>query len=118
MTGDLTEEGERAILRSRTDCSADFLHIAHHGSSYSSSTAFLEAAGPRTALISAGRNNRYGHPHPDVLDRLIEQAIEVFRTDECGAVFLKIHQGKGRITTWLTNRKQAMVEAGEHDADR
>jgi len=118
MTGDLTEEGERSILRSGIDCGADFLHIAHHGSRYSSSAVFLEAADPGTALISAGRNNRYGHPHPLVLDRLLEQAIEVFRTDECGAVFLKIYQGKGRITTWLTSRKQTVTGAGEHDAGR
>lgn len=118
MTGDLTEEGEGVILRSKIDCSADFLHVAHHGSRHSSSALFLEAADPGTALISAGRNNRYGHPHPHVLDRLLEQAVEVFRTDECGAVFLKIHRGKGRITTWLTSRKQTVRGAGEHDAGR
>ncbi|NLB04522.1 MAG: DNA internalization-related competence protein ComEC/Rec2 [Fastidiosipila sp.] len=101
MTGDLTEEGERAILRSRVDCSADLLHVAHHGSRHSSSADFLEASNPKTALISSGRNNRYGHPHLHVLDRLDQRAVRILRTDESGAVFLKIRGGKGRITTWL-----------------
>ncbi len=105
MTGDLTSEGEQAILRAGTDCAADLLHIAHHGSRYSSSEAFLDACGPGFALISSGAGNRYGHPHPDVLGRLFTRTTQVFRTDENGAVFLKIHKGKGSITTWLTGRE-------------
>lgn len=102
MTGDLTAEGEASLLRSGSDCSADFLHLAHHGSGSSSTEAFLDACGPQAALISVSAKNRYGHPHPDVLDRLADRAITVIRTDHSGAVFLKIDQGKGRIRTWIS----------------
>lgn len=101
MTGDLTEEGEGQLIRTGRDFSSQLLHVPHHGSRYSSSEAFLDACGAGTALISSGRNNRYGHPHPDVLDRLDQRGVSLYRTDRSGAVFLKIRGGKGTITTWL-----------------
>lgn len=102
MTGDLTAEGEASLLRAGSDCSADLLHLAHHGSGSSSTPNFLDACAPQAALISLAAKNRYGHPHPDVLDRLADRAITVIRTDQSGAVFLKIGQGKGRIRTWIS----------------
>lgn len=101
MTGDLTGEGERALLASGGECSAHFLHLAHHGSGYSSTPSFLDVCRPGAALISVAARNLYGHPHPDLLDRLTDRGIEIYRTDRSGAVFLKIEGGRGRITTWL-----------------
>ena len=101
MTGDLTEEGEGQLIRTGRDFSSRLLHVPHHGSRYSSSDAFLDACDAGIALISSGRNNRYGHPHPDVLDRLDQRGASLYRTDRSGAVFLKIRGGKGTITTWL-----------------
>jgi len=84
LTGDLGEEGERELLRSGAVVSADVLKVGHHGSRFSSTPAFLDRVGAQVSVISAGKSNPYGHPSPEVLDRLIDTAI--FRTDQDGDV--------------------------------
>lgn len=64
------------------------LKVGHHGSAASSSKAFLAAVQPEIAVISAGRNNRYGHPAPSTLRRLAEAARQVYRTDRDGTIRL------------------------------
>ena len=59
----------------------DVLKVPHHGSSHSSTLAFLEAVRPTYALVSAGRQNRYGHPDAEALDRLAQVGAMVYRTD-------------------------------------
>lgn len=80
---------ERAFFASGGDApwpdGIDILKVGHHGSKTSTSKAFLSAARPRYAVISAGRKNRYGHPAQEVLDRLANAGVEVFRTDLGGA---------------------------------
>lgn len=105
MTGDLTAEGERSLQASGQDFSADILHLAHHGSGSSSTPAFLDLCQPQTALISLAARNRYGHPDPKVLACLADRGIKVLRTDQSGAVFLKIDRGKGRIRTWISGNQ-------------
>ncbi|MEJ7932245.1 competence protein ComEC, partial [Ramlibacter sp. AN1015] len=58
----------------------------HHGSRTSSSAAFLDAVGPRTALVQAGWRNRFGHPAPDVVARYEERGIRLLLTASCGAM--------------------------------
>lgn len=65
---------------------ADVLKVGHHGSRTSSAPAFLRKLHPRLAVISAGRNNRYGHPHTEVLEELAGAGCTVLRTDRLGAV--------------------------------
>lgn len=65
---------------------SDVLKVAHHGSKTSSEAEFLTAAAPRLAVISAGRRNRFGHPHPETLDRLEQFGIPLARTDQEGAI--------------------------------
>jgi competence protein ComEC len=101
LTGDVTEAGERVLL-TREVAPVDCLHVAHHGAQRSTSTPFLEAASPAVAIVSVGRDNRYGHPHPATLERLGDRGIEVHRTDRSGAVFLIIREGKGTIKPWLS----------------
>ena len=67
--------------------------VAHHGSKSSSSEAFLDAAAPAAAVIQVGRNNLYGHPHAQTLERLEARGINVFRTDLNGAVGIDIRGG-------------------------
>ena len=62
------------------------LKTAHHGSRFSTSANLLKQMHPRYAVISVGRGNSYGHPNPDVLERLRAQGVKVLRTDEVGAV--------------------------------
>ena len=91
FTGDIGQSGEKALL-SREDIflSARVLKVAHHGSKYSTSEDFLAAVSPAYAVISAGRDNSYGHPHPDVLARLAKFAITVLRTDHGGDIRFKL----------------------------
>ncbi len=92
LTGDLEAEGEGRILAgaSSAEVACDILKVAHHGSRSSTTAAWLEATGPRLALISAGLRNRYGHPAAVVLERLEERRIAVLRTDRQGLIRIVI----------------------------
>ncbi|MFY4774859.1 DNA internalization-related competence protein ComEC/Rec2 [Metabacillus sp. RGM 3146] len=99
FTGDLEKEGERKLLQNYPDLHADILKAGHHGSKGSSSDEFLDALKPKTAVISAGKNNRYHHPHKEVLDKLKVRGISIYRTDLQGAIQ---YQFSGSIGTFLT----------------
>ena len=66
----------------------DVLKVAHHGSASSSSLDFLQTVQAETAVISCGRENSYGHPHPVILDRLAQVGAQVLRTDQDGDILL------------------------------
>ncbi|MGT2935995.1 DNA internalization-related competence protein ComEC/Rec2 [Streptococcus castoreus] len=91
FTGDLEKEGEDQIIKRYPNLRVDYLKLGHHGSNTSSSEAFLNHIQPKTAFISAGKNNRYKHPNPKTLNRLEERNINYYRTDIQGAV---------RLTGW------------------
>lgn len=86
LTGDIEEKGERQLILNGVSIDADILKVGHHGSKTSTSPAFLEKVAPDVALISLGLNNRYGHPHPSVIERLEKSAIPYYRTDVHGAI--------------------------------
>jgi competence protein ComEC len=78
----------------------DVLKVGHHGSRTSSSRRFLERTLPSVAVISVGRGNRYGHPHPPIVSLLGELVGEVYRTDRNGAVRVRARRdGSYRVTT-------------------
>lgn len=94
FTGDLEGEGEVELISKYPDLAVDVLKVGHHGSRTSSSSVFLDRITPDVAIISVGRNNRFGHPHEEVLERLEERNIAIFRTDIHGAItffFLREH---------------------------
>jgi len=68
FTGDLPSTEELKLIQDGTDLSAKVLKVGHHGSKYSTSNEFLEKVRPDWAIISVGKNNRYGHPSSDVLE--------------------------------------------------
>lgn len=84
FTGDAPVSAERAALPFLGD--VDVLKVGHHGSKTSTSEEFLEKTKPEIAVISAGRENRYGHPHRSVLERLERFWARMFRTDQEGDV--------------------------------
>ena len=89
ITGDLGEEGEHALVQRYKgtdvlDC--DVLKVCHHGSKTSNSAEFLEAVSPVVALIGVGKNNTYGHPSDEAIERLTACGAKVFRTDIDGAI--------------------------------
>ncbi len=93
FTGDIGSETEQMMLEAvtgtltlRYQLPADVLKVAHHGSKYSSSAAFLEVVEAEAAVISVGANNPYGHPAPETLDRLEAAGARVLRTDQDGTI--------------------------------
>jgi competence protein ComEC len=101
LTGDIESWAEHTLVGCCAgDLRADILKVAHHGSRTSSSGTFLEASSPRLALISAGVNNPYHHPAPDVVDRFEEHGIRVLRTDRSGEILVRFEEnGRMRIET-------------------
>lgn len=86
FTGDLEEEGEQELVATYPNLPVDVLKAGHHGSKGSSSSEFLAHISPQIALISAGQNNRYKHPHQETLERFRAQNMTIYRTDEQGAI--------------------------------
>jgi len=86
FTGDLPSDGEQALVKNGENMKSQVLKVGHHGSKYSSSVEFLKAVSPRDAAISVGANNKYGHPAPEVLEKLINSGINILRTDEGGDI--------------------------------
>lgn len=85
FTGDL-EQGELDLIESYPNLPVDVLKAGHHGSQGSSYPEFLDHIGAKIALVSAGENNRYKHPHQETLDRFDSRNIQVYRTDQQGAI--------------------------------
>lgn len=81
MMGDAEQEAEEALIQSGVDLSADVLKTGHHGSRSSTGEDFLRLVSPTHAVISCGVDNRYGHPHPETLETLQEQDVQIWRTD-------------------------------------
>lgn len=85
FTGDL-EQGELDLIEAYPNLPVDVLKAGHHGSKGSSYPEFLDHIGAKIALVSAGENNRYKHPHQETLDRFDSRNIQVYRTDQQGAI--------------------------------
>jgi competence protein ComEC len=81
----------------------DLLKVGHHGSRSASSEAWLEELAPPVAVISVGAKNRYGHPAPEVLERLSRLGIRVLRTDQLGTI------------TFTSDGHDATRDVGHHD---
>ena len=86
FTGDMEKTAEKDLLEAGVQLDADLLKVGHHGSSTSTSDAFLRAVSPQAAFISCGLDNRYGHPNQSTLDALEEAGVEIWRTDVSGQV--------------------------------
>jgi competence protein ComEC len=93
--GDASKKRERSLLASNFFQPAKILKVSHHGSDTSSDIDFLTALQPSLALVSVGLDNRYGHPHQVVINRLVKMNIHIWRTDQRG--YLKIISNNGQI---------------------
>lgn len=101
LVGDAGHAEEQALLeRARGSLAADFLKVGHHGSRSSSSPAFLDAVGASIAAISCGVRNRFGHPHPEVVEALSARA-RLFRTDRHGSIRWETDGTAMSVTTAL-----------------
>ena len=90
LTGDSTTKTEKIILsENKNTLASTILKVGHHGSRTSTSTSFARAVSPVYALISDGKDNKYGHPHKETLDTLNQIGAEIFRTDLLGTIIMK-----------------------------
>lgn len=100
FTGDVEGEGEKLLEESGGLKQYDVLKAAHHGSKNSSSEEFLKQTSPKCTWISAGIDNRYGHPHEETIQKLDEIGSKIYGTQECGAVTLVTDGEKAEIKTY------------------
>ena len=91
LTGDATKKTEGIILSEnvKESLQSSILKVSHHGSHTGTSKEFLDAVSPAYALISVGKDNKYGHPHQDTLDALNLFGAKIFRTDKLGTIIIK-----------------------------
>ena len=98
LTGDVEGEGENQLTKQLEerypDCTWDILKVAHHGSKNSSTEEFLRLVRPAYALISAGQENRYGHPHQETIERLADVGSKIYSTQENGAIIVEVENGE------------------------
>ena len=96
--GDASSKTEKEIIDTYNLEEIDVLKVGHHGSRTSSSKKFIKTINPKYSLISAGRNNKFNHPHKEVLDNL--KTSKIYRTDKQGTVTLKLKNNKLKIETF------------------
>ncbi len=99
FTGDSEAPAETELLAAHPDLACDVLKVAHHGSNTSSTDAFLDAAHPRLAVISCGKFNDYGHPHPETIAKLTAREIQIHSTAEQGTYIYPIIKQEGANAT-------------------
>ena len=112
LTGDMDKAGEARLLKQGVFGEAlagtripgsetiEVLKVAHHGSHTASSEEFITAVRPQISIISCGKDNRYGHPHEETLGRLQGAGTTVYRTDETGAIEVRIKRDKIKILVY------------------
>jgi competence protein ComEC len=106
LTGDAEAAAEAVLLQSGWGLEALILKAGHHGANTSSGEAFLAAVSPSIIVISVGRDNSYGHPHPAMLSRAEATGATIMRTDEAGTLEVET-DGK---RTWWSSERQILGE--------
>ncbi len=96
FTGDIEEASEKEILKlyskNKDLLKANILKVAHHGSKTSSTSEFINVVNPKIAVIGVGKNNKFGHPNENVLERLKQLGCKVFRTDLGGEISIEVNR--------------------------
>lgn len=104
LTGDLEIKGEEDLINSNYDLDCEVIKFGHHGSSGSSSIKFLRYVSPHEGIISVGKNN-YGHPSHELLKRVNDLNIKIWRTDKNGAIIIRTDGISYKIEGYLKNTK-------------
>ena len=86
FTGDAPKKVEKNIIRDNPEIDCDVLKLGHHGSTTSTCPEWLDVLTPETVIVSCGRNNKYGHPHKEVIQECEKRGIEIRRTDQEGTI--------------------------------
>jgi competence protein ComEC len=105
LPGDVESAGEQQFAASVPPARFRVLQVPHHGSATSSGPAFFEAMRPGLVVVSAGRGNRFGHPHRPVLDLARGWRVPVLRTDRDGAITVTVSPARTVIETCAMPRR-------------
>ncbi|HHV27784.1 MAG TPA: MBL fold metallo-hydrolase [Tissierellia bacterium] len=89
FTGDAEKTSEKEMIGKGYDLTADVLKVGHHGSSTSTTEEFLLKVDPDYGVISLAKDNKYGHPHKEIIELLNKKGIDILRTDELGNIIIK-----------------------------
>ena len=107
FTGDIEQEAENKIVfkyKNTKILNSTIIKVAHHGSKSSSTEDFLKLVQPQIALIGVGANNIFGHPNSEIIKRLENYNVKVYRTDEMGEIEMNVNsKGKIKIDKKLSN---------------
>jgi competence protein ComEC len=106
LAGDIEQPSERKILAEDQTVAVNFLKVAHHGSKTSTIDPFLSAVHPGFAAISVGKDNSFGHPSPEVIDRLQAAGVRVYRTDLDGAITATTNGRTLGVSTYVSPSPQ------------
>jgi competence protein ComEC len=112
MTGDMEREAEAGLLEAAVALESTVLKVPHHGSRGSVHEEFLKSVKPTLAVISVGRGNTYGHPHPTMLEAYARKGIQVLRTDRNGAV--TVLTGPSGLTVMCESGRRMKRLNGRH----
>lgn len=104
LTGDISSDVENILIDSEHNLASDVLFVPHHGSHHSSSDDFIKATSSRYAIASSGKNNIFRHPHEYVLKRFQDSQVQIYRTDEAGAITMSTNGTNLHIDTFMKNR--------------
>jgi competence protein ComEC len=105
LPGDLEALGEKFLVQNHSPIDIEVLKLGHHGSKTSTTADFLKWSTPEIGIISAGRNNRYGHPHPTVMSRCRNNNMTLYRTDQQGAITLTTDGKSIQIRPYINRYK-------------
>jgi competence protein ComEC len=111
LPGDISAPVEEALAARLSAAPLRILKAAHHGSATSSTGAWLDAVRAAAVVFSCGRGNRYGHPHPAVLERVASRRAHIFRTDEDGAVTVTTDGQSVEVSTYTQRRIRLTTKA-------
>ncbi len=105
LTGDIEQAAERSLLASQQQLHADVIKVPHHGSKTSSTEGFVGATRPQLAIISVGRNSRFGHPHKEVVERWEANGATVLTTGNNGTITITTDGHELSLKTFLQPQK-------------
>ena len=116
FTGDLEASGEDEIVNSNIDIESTVLKVAHHGSRTSTQEHFLEEVSPEVAIIQVGKDNRYDHPSPEVINLLQSKRVDIYRSDYHGDIVINTDGKDYSVSTAMELEQQKVEPQVEKDA--
>jgi competence protein ComEC len=118
LPGDIGREGERAIVPRLEPGRIVVLKAPHHGSATSSTSELLARLRPSAVIFSCGRNNRFGHPHPAVVERYRAIGAEIFSTAQDGAVFVETDGATVEMRGYRSGRRAQFSRQSQRSRSR